>query len=299
MNRLPSTQALQCFESSARLGSFTAAAHELYLTQSAVSRQVTGLEQQLGAALFTRGAQRLSLTKLGASYLIDIAQALQLLNRAGSELRLEQGFGGHLSLSIPSSWGNYWLVPKLPEFTSTHSTVSLDLMTHVGRPLFESRRLDAAVEFNPRAPDASAEFLMPLTLFAYANPTWAKANRVAFLRGQVLPQYLLRHMTILPAWDGWLSQLRARYPLQSHWPAPSGPSFELMSLCMSAAVQRLGVGLLPEYMAGSLVKTRQLTRLSPVGWEAPGGYWLLRSPFLRSEASFNQFSQWLKKKISP
>lgn len=298
MNRLPSTQALQCFEASARLGSFTAAARELYLTQGAVSRQVAGLEQQLGAAFFVRGAQRLTLTQLGASYLVDITQALLLLNRAGSELQLERGRGGHLSLSIPSSWGNYWLIPKLPEFTNSHSTVSIDLMTHVGRPLFELRRLDAAVEFNARAPDASAEFLMPLKLFAFASPVWAKANRSNFSEGQVLPQQLLRHMTVLHAWEGWQAQMRLKNSQVTDWPVASGPSFELMSLCMSAAVQGLGVALLPEYMAGSLVKTRQLTRLSLVSWEAPGGYWLRRSPYLRSEASFMQFSEWLKKKIA-
>ena len=292
-SRLPSTQALQCFESSARYQSFTAAAQHLYLTQGAVSRQVLGLEQQLGAALFFRGAQRLSLTPAGAAYLTQISSALAVIEQAASQFKLQVGQGGLLNLSIPSSWGNYWLIPRLPDFNQRYAQIGINLMTHVGRADFNTRNLDAAVEFRAEIPGDDADFLMPLILYPYANTAWSKAYGADFKLQRLDPNQLLRHVTIPQAWMGWQAQRKLG---QSGHDVPviaNGPSFEIVSLSMSAAVQGLGVALLPQFMAEPLAASRKLKRLSNVSWQAPGGYWLRRSPFLRSEASYQRLRQWL------
>ena len=292
-SRLPSTQALQCFESSARYQSFTAAAQHLYLTQGAVSRQVLGLEQQLGAALFFRGAQRLSLTPAGAAYLTQISSALAVIEQAASQFKLQVGQGGLLNLSIPSSWGNYWLIPRLPDFNQRYAQIGINLMTHVGRADFNTRNLDAAVEFRAEIPGDDADFLMPLILYPYANTAWSKAYGADFKLQRLDPNQLLRHVTIPQAWMGWQAQRKLG---QSGHDVPviaNGPSFEIVSLSMSAAVQGLGVTLLPQFMAEPLAASRKLKRLSNVSWQAPGGYWLRRSPFLRSEASYQRLRQWL------
>ena len=298
-SRLPSTQALQCFESSARYLSFTAAAKHLHLTQGAVSRQVLGLEQQLGAALFVRGAQRLNLTPAGAAYLTQITSVLASLEQASSQFKLQVGQGGLLNLSIPSSWGNYWLIPRLPDFNQRHAQIGLNLMTHVGRADFNARNLDAAVEFRAEIPGDDADFLMPLILYPYANTAWVKAYGADFKAQQVDPNQLLRHVTIPQAWSGWQAlraagQVAKKGSIATSDPiVANGPSFEIVSLSMSAAVQGLGVALLPQFMAEPLAASRKLKRLSSISWQAPGGYWLRRSPFLRSEASYQRLRQWL------
>ena len=291
--RLPSTQALQCFESSARYQSFTAAAQHLHLTQGAVSRQVLALEQLLGAALFVRGAQRLALTASGAAYLVQVSEALAQLEKAASQFKLALGQGGLLNLSIPSSWGNYWLIPRLPDFNQRYAQVGINLMTHVGAVDFNARNLDAAVEFLPDSPCEDADFLMPLTPFPYANFAWTKAYGPAFKTLDLDASQLLRHVTIAQAWTGWQINRAASNSVQSSPVIATGPSFEVMSLSMSAAVQGLGVALLPGFMAEPLVVGRKLKRLSRIGWQTPGGYWLRRSPFLRSEASYLGLREWL------
>ena len=179
MTALPSTHTLQCLEASARLGSFTAAAKELYLTQGAVSRQLQSLEQLLGIAMFDRSGLGLKLTAAGDAYLADIKTILLGLERATSRVRLEAGRGGVLNISIPASWGNFWLIPRLPSFNEKHPQISINLMTRVGPADFSFGGLDAAIEYRSSTPSANAEsgdFLMPLILQPYATNAWLKTH---------------------------------------------------------------------------------------------------------------------------
>ena len=294
MTTLPSTHTLQCLEASARLGSFTAAAKELHLTQGAISRQLQSLEQLLGVPMFDRGGQGLKLTVAGDAYLADIKALLLGLERATSRVRLQAGRGGVLNLSIPASWGNFWLIPRLPSFHEKHPQISINLMTRVGPADFSLGGLDAAVEYRPSTPANHAEagdFLMPLILQPYATSAWLKTHAwdQAFL--QRYGSFLLQHTTVPHAWRGWLTYAYGE-PFATTIPV-QGPKFELMSMCMSAAAQDFGTALLPKFMAQSLVRARKLKCLSVASWQAPGGYFLRASPLLRSEGGFNVLRNWL------
>ncbi|MBS7806285.1 LysR family transcriptional regulator [Variovorax sp. PCZ-1] len=296
MNRIPSTQALQCFEASARLGSFTLAGQEMHLTQGGVSRQVIALEQRLGCALLARRRDGLQLTPSGQAYLSEIEPALRLLERATSNVMALKGLGGVLNLSIPASWGNHWLIPRLGGFTHAHSHISLNVFTKIGAADFSNRQIDAAVEYRKAArSDMASEFVMPLVLYAYASPSWKRQYG-----NHIPPASMLQHTTLPLAWNGWLSQARAT---QLQWPDPhqevaSGPRYDLMFMAMNAAATGLGAALLPDFMAAPLVAARQLTRLSPTAWQAPGGYFLSQSPLMRSETAFITFRDWLRDQIS-
>ena len=293
INRLPSTHALQCLEASARLGSFTAAARELHLTQGAISRQIQTLEQLLGAAMFDRSGLGLKLTSAGQAYLEEINPLLLSLERATSRLRLQAGQGGVLNLSIPASWGNFWLIPRLPSFNQAHRQVSLNLMTRVGAADFSMAGLDAAVEYraNQSASNETSDFLMPLILQPYASNAWASENPWDANLIKKYSSNLLQHTTVPGAWQGWLTQAVGEHAALRI--AVQGPRFELMSMCMSAAVQGFGAALLPSFMAQSLTRARKLKRLSLTAWQAPGGYFLRPSPLLRSEKSYSDLRRWL------
>jgi LysR family transcriptional regulator, glycine cleavage system transcriptional activator len=294
MNRIPSTQALQCFEASARLNSFTRAGQEMHLTQGGVSRQVIALEQRLGFALLERRRDGLQLTPPGRAYLAEIEPALRSLERATSNVMALKGLGGVLNLSIPASWGNHWLIPRLGGFTQAHSDISLNVFTKIGAADFSYRQVDAAVEYRiaPRS-DMASEFVMGLVLSPYASPAWKRQH------GSSMPNAaMLQHTTLPLAWNGWLSQQnRNPTPTSSSQDIATGPRYDLMFMAMNAAVAGLGMALLPPFMAAPLVTARRLTRLTSTVWQAPGGYYLSQSPLMRSEAAFATFRDWLRDQI--
>ncbi len=295
MNRIPSTQALQCFEASARLGSFTLAGQELHLTQGGVSRQMIALEQRLGCALLERRRDGLQLTPSGQAYLAEVEPALRLLERATSNVMALKGQGGVLNLSIPASWGNHWLIPRLGAFTQAHSQISLNVFTKIGAADFSNRQVDAAVEYRMAArSDMASEFIMPLVLSPYASPAWKRKHGA-----HLPPAAMLQHTTLPLAWNGWLAQLKANEPLPADpkRDVAAGPRYDLMFMAMNAAAAGLGMALLPDFMTAPMVAARRLTRLSARTWQAPGGYYLAQSPLMHSDAAFATFRDWLRDQI--
>jgi LysR family transcriptional regulator, glycine cleavage system transcriptional activator len=297
MKRIPSTQALQCFEASARLQSFTLAGQELHLTQGGVSRQILALEQRLGVALFERHRTGLVLTAAGRAYLDDISPSLRGLERATDQIIALKGQGGILNISLPASWGNHWLLPRLPNFMSARPEISLNILTRIGPADFSARQIDAAIEFRGHVRnDMECELLMELELSAYASPEWIKQRSRIAGRAQLLSQIraedLLQHTTLPNAWNMWWNEMNLPGP------EAQGSRYDLMFMAMNAAAAGLGVALLPDFLVAPMIDAR---RLHAVGYRqitVPGGYYLSKSPLLRNESAFNEFRSWLLLQMS-
>ena len=119
----------------------------MHLTQAAVSRQVIGLEQRLGTPLFRRQRAALVLTDAGQAFLDEVRPALAALGRATSGVMALKGQGGPLNLSVGSSLGNDWLIPRLPDFTRDRAEITLNIATRVGLADFSAGMLDVSLEF--------------------------------------------------------------------------------------------------------------------------------------------------------
>ena len=143
---LPSLSLLQAFEAAARLQSITGAAQELSLTQSAVSRQIRALEEQLGTCLFHREKQTIRLTLGGASYAREVREALQKISQASMNLRANP-HGGTLSLAILPTFGTRWLAPRLPGFLAENPGITINLVTRLTQFDFRNEAVDAAIHF--------------------------------------------------------------------------------------------------------------------------------------------------------
>ena len=124
---LPSITALQCFEAVTRHLSFTRAAEELNLTQSAVSKQVAQLEELLQHLLFRRVRRRLQLTPAGDLYLLEVRKILTQVEMSTHTLRSYGGETEVLRVSTPSTFGARWLVPRLKGWRLRHPHIHLDL----------------------------------------------------------------------------------------------------------------------------------------------------------------------------
>src|SRR4051794_29436909 len=126
---LPPLYALQAFVAAARLGSFTRAANELHLTQSAISRQILLLEDFFGEPLFVRQARGLALTATGTQLLPAVNDAFQTLTRATQALRQTRGV---LTLRLPPTFASRWFLPRLPALRAALPELEVRVATHWG-----------------------------------------------------------------------------------------------------------------------------------------------------------------------
>ena len=233
MAALPSLTALRCLDLSARHASFTKAAEALHLTQGAVSHQILGLEQLLGAPLFERRRGGLALTSAGQAYWAEIAPALQRIERATHDLITTKGSGGVLNLSVASSFGAYWLIPRLSGFVTQHPEIRLNLATHVGPVDWSRATLDAAIEFSAGAePGLAAQRVLPLVVTPYAAP---RAGRQPSLRQLLNTLPLIRVTTVPDGWARWLASAGLAHEVAPEQ-VSGGPQYDLLSMALNGAI---------------------------------------------------------------
>ena len=147
-HRLPSLDLLPGFEAAARLLSFTLAAAELHLTQSAVSRQIQALEEQLGVALFRRHHRALELTDAGHLLYPAAAQILATWRAAADRLRAA-GRRRLLSVTTTNSFASLWLIPRLARFADAHPEVDVRIAASMRIQDLDREGIDVAIRYCP------------------------------------------------------------------------------------------------------------------------------------------------------
>ncbi|WP_415402074.1 LysR substrate-binding domain-containing protein [Tateyamaria sp. SN3-11] len=286
---LPSIPALLAFEAAARLGSATAAAQELSLTQSAISRQLKTLEDQIGAQLFARQGRSLVLTPVGRGY---VEQVRDVLNRLGSA-SVAAGAnpkGGALNLAILPAFGMHWLAPRLAHFAAAHPEVTVNLSTRLAPFDFRTQAFDAAIHFGRRDwPGADYLALMPETVVAVAAPGMlAKITGPETLRTQPL-----LHLDTRPrAWARWFAA--------QGLPAPdsAGMVFDQFSTMAQAAIHGLGIALLPTFVAEPHLNSGALVVAAPGSGKSIGDYYLVWPADRPVPPSLASFRTWLSTQVS-
>ena len=282
---LPPLPALRALEALDRLGSATAVAQELNLTQSAVSRQLKTLEEHLGVALFLRGNRALRLTPQARDFALAVRDTLDRLTEAAMVLRLDPS-GGALNLAILPSFGMRWLVPRLPEFTARHPEVTLNMTTRLRPFSFAAEPFDAALHFGVSDwPDTHRLRLMTETVQPLMAPTLSDAAPLSLEALRRLP--LLHIQTRPEAWARW-------FMTQGLSPGPlPGPTFDQFTAIVQAALHGLGVALLPDYLTQA---ERAAGTLRPAH-EAPpvslGAYYLVWPADRPPSPALCAFRDWL------
>ncbi|MFU1933498.1 LysR family transcriptional regulator, partial [Bordetella avium] len=144
-NGIPNLSALQAFEASARLGSFSRAAEELSLTHSAVYRQVASLEARLGVQLFTRVRRRIVLTDPGAEYAGRIRHHLDQIETDTFGLVSRTGMGRSIHIAVVPTLATTWLIPRLADFQQTQPDISVSLSVRTLPFQFKDQPFDGAL----------------------------------------------------------------------------------------------------------------------------------------------------------
>src|SRR3954467_14975390 len=172
--KLPSTGALEAFEAAARHQSFTKAAEELSVTQSAVCRQIGALESFLDVRLFRRTRRGVMLTEAGLDYSRSVGARLDEVERDTLELMARGGRGSSLELAVVPTFGTRWLLPRLPAFQRAHPHVVVHLSSRTRPFLFADTPFDAAIHAGETGaaawPGTERRLLMDEQLIAVASP---------------------------------------------------------------------------------------------------------------------------------
>ena len=142
--KLPPLNALKAFEAAARLGGFTAAAEEMFISPGAISRHVSNLEAFLGVTLFQRGHNEVRLTANGADYLAQIAAALSAIERASRGMATPRR-DRHLHIHALPTFAEYWLMPRLNKFRDAHPDASIQLTSSLEETDWDSDSADVSI----------------------------------------------------------------------------------------------------------------------------------------------------------
>lgn len=255
---------LRAFEAAARLLSFTSAAAELHLSQSAISQQVRHLEERLGLTLFRRLTRRIELTADGRRFYETVRRAIQEIDGVVAELQGEAE-QGKVTLSVGSSFAANWLIPRLADFAASHPNIDLSIIP--SDSLIDLAQEDS-IDIGVRFAQNEAEGLIVKNLglepvFVVCSPS--------LLEGRAPPQDLrdlaafqLLHNTVSEReanaagdWGNWLERLGYRDALDCRL----GRRLERSDLLVQAAVHGHGMALVWATMVVNELRDGRLVKV--------------------------------------
>ena len=284
---LPPLAALQSLEALDRLGSASAVAEELALSQSAISRQLQTLETQLGLRLIDRARKRLALNEAGKRFVAEIRPALDTIAQAALRLQVPQS-GGALNLAILPAFGMRWLMPRLPDFARRHPDVTINLSTRLEPFNFAGENFDAAIWFGQGAwPGTGCLRLKPEFTLPVCSPDLATGLDPD--RPETLARRPLLHIRSRPgAWAEWFARRGAALAQP-----PGGTLHDQFSTILQAALHGLGVALMPDYLVEQDLATGRLVAPFGAATETGGGYYLVWPETRAGDPALAAFRDWI------
>ena len=292
---LPPLNALRTFEVAARQLSFTRAAQELCVTQTAISHQVKQLEAHLGCALFLRGSHGLALTKEGAAWAHELREVFARLHEANRRLRGRTRRERPLvAVSVIPSFAARWLVPRLGQFFAKHPGIDVRVSPNEQLVDFAQEPIDLGIRFGfGHYPGLSVEKLADDALVVVCAPALLKRRRL------VVPEDLRRHVLLHDdepeGWPHWLAS-RGLHGVDSE----RGSVLTDSSMLLTAAVDGQGVALARYSLASDELAAGRLVlpfpKLPPT--PLPRAYYLAAPRENLRRAPVAAFRDWLKELVA-
>lgn len=304
--KIPSSHSLLCFEAAAKHSSYTHAALELSMTQSAVSRQIQQLEDFLGLRLFHRTRHGVELTLAGQHYYKSIRPYLMGLERTTLDLMSHKGQGGTLKIGVVPTFATRWLLPRLHRFNHLYPEITIHLETSTKPFLFHDNIFDAAIYAGTAqqieqwagtqtyylmqeevVPVCSAQFIQQ------HFPTATKFDEQHYqLTAEQLIQLPLLQQTTRPSiWQEWFQSQNIDHPN-----AYEGQQHELFSMLAVAATHHMGMALIPKMFIEKELQQHDLVIASTQKIAQHRCYYFVHSHEDKS-ALIQKFATWLQDEI--
>lgn len=287
---------LRAFEAVARLLNFRAAAEELSLTQSAVSRQIQALEEEVGVALFLRHTRAVELTGAGAQLLRAVLPALERMDSAVRMIRRSAGRKS-VALSTWASFASMWLIPRLEAFQSSHPDIDIRIDTTDVSVDLDTTDTDLALRYTtPANAPLNAVRLFGEQLTPVASP-WLLKSGHALRSGDDLAHFALieagdAHRNLHLEWLTW------RRWLDVHHFGKVEPKrwlfFNYAHQIAQAALTGQGVALARMPMVADSLASGDLVEILPgMRLDSPLAYWLIVGPRSAARPEIKAFCDWL------
>jgi len=257
MHHLPPLKSVIAFEVVARLGNISKAAEELNLTPSAVSHQITNLENFVALKLFHRTSRGVALTPAGERYQQSLAGALALIASAAQNARADDGIEV-LRVHASPSFASLWLMPRLPHFMHEHPDIRIRLSASYMHSDFSQGEIDLDIRYGAaRWADLHVETISTEEVMPMISPTLAERLKLRTPQ-DLLQQNLIFSEVNLVQWPQWF----AAHGIQLA-PSQYALSFDRAYLAIEAAIQGLGVALDSAWLADAALKEGRLVPVFP------------------------------------
>lgn len=291
---LPPLSQLEAFEAAARHLSFTKAADELALTQSAVSRQIKALEEHLERPLFRRLHRALRLTEEGETLYQAVRDVLGQLQ----EVKRRLGGGQRprtVTVTTTGGFAGVWLIPRLTTFTAAHPEIDVRISTANEFVHLDRDGVDLAIRYHTaEGVGEGAERLFGEVIFPVCSPRLARDPARPLRKPEDLRLHTLLHMepnaaSVLQSWAMWLRALK----LEGLVPA-SVVHFSTYDLMVQAALAGHGVALGRSPLTDALLRSRKLVAPFKQTLASPRSYYLLQSKAASRKPEAQAFAAWLR-----
>jgi LysR family glycine cleavage system transcriptional activator len=283
-NSLPPLGWLRTFEAAARHLSFTGAARDLNMTQSAVSQQIKSLEGHLGQPLFLRRPKALELTEAGITYLPVVREAFRTLVRGTQAVTGAQQNAVQVQCNI--TFAVNWLAPRLPAFRAEHPDVQLNIFTELWEPQEMAEGAAVEIRFSLRPADTVRTELLRRDHY---YPVCAPGFGVDLETLQEKPLYDCSNL--LSNWASWADDQALT------WEKLNITYATTYLVCLSAAMAGGGLCLAHDTIADRLIEQGLLVAPFKHRAEMPEAYYLLLSPQAEETPGAVAFANWIRREI--
>ena len=288
--RLPSLNGLRAFEAAARHLSFTLAASELNVTQTAISHQIRRLEEELGIRLFIRQNRALALTPEARDYLPGVRAAFNDLRLATDRL-LRKDDDKVLTVSTLASLAAKWLLPRLTDFQEQHPGIDVRITTSTSLVDFQRDDVDAAIRYGRgQWPGLRADWLMADELFPVCSPSLLRGDK-PLRQPEDLRGYPLLHTSNANS-DDWRLWLTAA-GLPADIAKQPGITFDMIFMTIQAAIDGIGVAMgRTSYVQDDIAKGRLVVPFK-IALPADAGFYLVSPQGRREAPKLAAFRSWM------
>lgn len=289
---IPSMSAMRSFEAAARHQSFTLAAKELNLTQSAISRQVKEMEQIVGAQLFRRTGREVILTRAGTRLAADIGSELDNIRRVMMRAVSAGNMNSTLRVAILPTFATLWLIPRLPDFFSKHPEIEISFSTRLEPFDLAEENFDLAIHFGRQNwPNTHMRKFFSERMIPVASPAFVQQHKIQTIKdAKVAP---LLHTSSRPtAWHDYLEQIGFEGR-----PYLTGRYFDQFSMVIAAVQASLGIGLLPKYLVENEISEGQLIAINEDELVTANSYYCV-TPIDQEDNNVESFCQWMIREAS-
>lgn len=289
MKDLPPGATLRAFEVATRHATFTSAAEELHITQSAVSHQLKNLEEMWGLQLFQRG-KTLNLTPAGAALAPIVREFFTHLEMTLADLREQKG-RIRLKVSTTYSFALKWLLPRLPDLARQHPEIMVALETTDHAINFASDEADVAIRFgHDSSPGLWSEFMFREQVFPVASPELLSRFGTPHEPAELLRYPLLTRNGAdrVPKWEHWFQQ--AGVTLSA---LKESVRFADTNMTIEAALLGQGIALARSGHVESEISAGTLIRLFDLPYPSPVAYAFVCPKGRESQPHIIDFRHWL------